>query len=140
MEHIFLIGYSVCVNLRHMYRWQWTTPANQCIPSALVGESMSLMTYNLDTRGLNPHFLTHKPRYSVSVCLKNYLYAFTFNNALASLCNTLYRSFWCYDKSFLVMTSTFYMYTYTISNPSNILDIFSWKILDNSTNIFGSKR
>ena len=59
----------------------------------LVGKLIDLIASTLDNNGLAPLLLTQKPRYSVSVCLKKYLSAFTSNHDSVSLCRNLYKAF-----------------------------------------------
>ena len=89
---------------------------------------MYLMEYNLYPRGISILFLTHKPMYLVSIHPKNEFSIFILNPASASLCKNFSRYLTWSKKSFLVITSMSYMYTPTISNPSNSLDIFYWNI------------
>ena len=94
----------------------------------LFGTSIALIDSTLDDRGLTPLLLNQKPRYAVSVYPMKDFSAFTLNPDYASLCRTISNAFiWSLDL-FLVITSMSYMYARTMSNPSNILDIFCWKI------------
>ena len=88
---------------------------------------MTLMYYNLDSRGLTQSFLTHNPRYSVSVHPKNEVSALTFSPVYAILCGTFYADFKWSAEKFVVFTGTFYIYVRTVSNPLKSSDIFSRK-------------
>ena len=88
---------------------------------------MTLMYYNLDDRSLNPSFLTHNPRHSVSLHPKNKVSTLTFSPVYAILCGTFFEDFnWSAEK-FVVFTGTFYIYVRTVSNPLKSSDILSWK-------------
>ena len=56
---------------------------NLIMSHTLVGTAIALIASNLDDRGIISLLLTHKSRYSVSVCTNNYFSAFTFNPASA---------------------------------------------------------
>ena len=95
----------------------------------MVRTSIYLMAYILDDRGITPFLLLQKPRYSVSVHLKNDFSAFTFIPASVSFYIKFFRDFRRSMKSFLLINSALSIYAHKISDPLNISDILSWKIL-----------
>ena len=78
---------------------------------------MALIASTLDHIFLIPYLLTHKTSYSVSIRPNNYFSTFNFNPASFSLYKTSYISFRLSTNEFSGITSTYYIYAYTISNP-----------------------
>ena len=70
---------------------------------------MYLITSNLDAMGLTTSLIIQKLRYSVSVHMKNYFSAFTFNPSSTSFYKTFSRDFRWYVKAFWVISSILYI-------------------------------
>ena len=111
---------------------------NLHIQRTLVGAPMYFMASTLVHRGLTLYLLTQKPRYSVSVHLRNNFSAFTFNSSSMNICKSFSIAFRWSANPCLVITSILYMYAHTISNPSKSSDVFSWKISGILQNPIGS--
>ena len=93
----------------------------------LVGTLISLISSTLDYRGLTPLLLTQKPIYSFSVCPKNDFSTFTFNPAYVSLYGCFSNAFRWSLKSFIVITSTYYIRTHHVKP----FKYFGYIILEN---------
>ena len=141
MEHNLFRGSSVCACLRHISLWKLKIPTNQWTSWTLVGASMASMSSTLENMGLTRYLLNQNIRYLVSVHPNKTFSVFTFNTSSNILWKTFYIAFKWSIKYCLVITSTFSLYSRTISNLLKSSDIFSWKIkglLNNPIGSFGT--
>ena len=129
VEHSSVRGVSVRAHFCHTSLKLFMSTTNSHESCTLVGMTSVLMFSTLNKRVLILFLLTQKPRYLVSVHLKNDFSSFTSNTSSASLHRIFSSAFIWSTNLVFVIIGILYMYVRTIVNTLKSWDIVSRKIL-----------